>query len=259
MKQKNTEYTETKNLELLKPVFDEISYYLLSHNIKFNEVVNMIWNSYIGSARLMGKNNDSAISLKTGIDRRQIPSNQDLIKKPVQKTHPKPDPLLLVLRDLRIYQKKTKLNTIRLKGVGDTLVNICAEHKGRLTSPTIIKELIDIECIKKTKRNEVEIITTSMNVNQTQGKEFKRVSQQISRLMQTLRTNHESPETKVVEWSIQSRKISAKNRQQLAKDIKKIRDYLRPYLLEVFERYESKESEKSFSETFSINFFINSK
>jgi len=258
-KEQDIENKEARNLKLLKPVFDEISYYLLRHDIKFNEVVNMLSNSYIDSARLMGKKNASSISLKTGIDRRQIPAYADLIKNNIPRPHFKPSPLLMVLRDLRIYQKKTKLNTIHLKGMGDSLVNICNKYKGRLTAPTIIKELFDIGCIKNKKQNEVEIIRTSMNINQTQKKEFNRVSNQMSRLMNTLRKNHENPETKVVEWSIQSTQISSENRKQLANDIAKVRDNLRLYLLEVFEKYESKETDEHFSETFSINFFVNSK
>ncbi len=259
----NTEFescTDNTKINKLKPAFDELTQFFLDNGIKYNEVLEAIKASFIDSARksTSGKMNASSISLKTGIDRRQIPKATDLIKNKLFSNNNKPDPIVLVLADLRRYQERTNSSIIKIHGSCHSLSDFCGDHKGRIPIPTIINELESLDCIKRISKNEAQIINTTIRSVQSDENKFNYASDQLYKLINTLRTNIEDPDNSVVQWSISSTKINSENQKQLSNDVDKVRNYLRPHILNVIEQYESLVPRGTFDE-FSLNFFINSK
>ncbi len=250
--------TNTQQVNKLKPAFDELAHFLLSNNIKFDETSELLKSAFIDSARNMNnkKLNVSAISLKTGIDRRQIPKKSN---KTAEEFNPrkKPDPIILILAELRRYAERNKTNCILKRAPGDSLYNICNKHKGRLTAPTLIKELIHMGCIEETSKNEVTIISTTIRTEQPDSRKFSYASNQIFKLVNTMRKNIQDPENSVLEWCVESTKINAKNKKLISQDVKTVRDYLRSHILNAVDEYESDVDDGTY-EPFSLNFFVNS-
>jgi hypothetical protein len=230
---------EAQRVLKLKPAFKELARLLLNNNIKFDETVDLLKDAFIDSARDMNEQttNKSAISLKTGIDRRQIswtneaPSEDELPRK-------RHDPMLLILSELRKV-KDQEQHIIKKKGAGTTLFSIINRHKGRLTAPTIINELVHLGCLQPINKKEYKITATNIRVQQSDARKYIYAGNQIYRLISTLRKNIEFPDQSVLDWSVESTQISPANKQRFIADAKEIRDHIRSDLMAFVDSYES--------------------
>ncbi len=256
MNQDNSTDAKTRKL---KPAFNELAHFLLSNNIKYDESLELLKSAFIYSAKTMSEKNlnKSAISLKTGIDRRQIHLKQSVSELGEHQPRKKPDPITLILGELRRYTERENSDVIQKNGDGDSMIGFCNIYKGRLTAPTLIKELKELGCIENISKNEYRILSTNIRLQQSDERKFNYASNQIFKLINTLRTNIEDPENSVVEWNVESTRINKKNKKQLSKDVEKVRNYLRSHILNSVDAYESNVKEGTY-EPISLNFFINS-
>ena len=240
-------------------MFNELAHFLLLNNIKYNETAELLKVAFIDAASTLNNNssNVSAISLKTGIDRRQISMVQSTQETEDQKPRKTSDPIILTLGELLHYQKDNHTNLLPKKGPGDSLYNFCNKCKGRLTAPTIVKELIELGCIELISKNEVKIIKTELLNNQSDSRKYDYAANQFFKVVNTLRKNIEDPDNSVLEWSVESTQINQDNKKKLSEELKKIRDSLRVRIIEKVDQYESNVEEGTY-EPFSLNFYVNS-
>ncbi|WP_223789425.1 hypothetical protein [Marinicella meishanensis] len=235
---------DLQNLNKFKPAFKELARFLLNNNIKYEDTMNLMKASFIDSAIEMDGTmsmhgvNKSAISLQTGIDRRQI-ILQNEVDDEDELTRKKPDPVVLILAELRKYRDLQKQSTIAKKGPGITLFSIINRYKGRLTPPTLINELVKLGCIEAINKNEYRIVSTNIRLQQSDTRKFDYACTLIYRMIHTLRKNIEHPEQNVLEWTIESTQIPPEQRQQFVADVKQVRQDLRKDIFEFVERYES--------------------
>ncbi len=250
---------ESKQVNKLKPMFNELAHFLLFNNIKYNETAELLKIAFIDSANKLNNNNSnvSAISLKTGIDRRQISLAQSAHETEDQKPRKTSDPIILTLGLLFHYQKDKQTSLLPKKGPGDSLYSFCNRCKGRLTAPTIIKELVELGCIELISKNEVKIIKTELLSKQSDSRKFNYATNQFFKVVNTIRKNIEDPDNSVLEWSVESTQINPNNKKILSEDLKQIRDNLRAKIIEKVDQYESNVEEGTY-EPFSLNFYVNS-
>ncbi len=250
---------KSKQVNKLKPMFNELAHFLLLNNIKYNETAELLKVAFIDAASKLNNNssNVSAISLKTGIDRRQISMVQSTQETEDQKPRKTSDPIILTLGELFHYQKDNHTNLLPKKGPGDSLYNFCNKCKGRLTAPTIVKELIELGCIELIGKNEVKIIKTELLNKQSDSRKYDYATNQFFKVVNTLRKNIEDPDNSVLEWSVESTQINQDNKKKLSDELKQIRDSLRVRIIEKVDQYESSVEEGTY-EPFSLNFYVNS-
>lgn len=242
----------TINIEQLKPATDEICEFALSHGFQIDEFMSLVKSSFIDAAKNDGAKTAARISLKTGIDRRQININNKTSLKVPQKT----DPILLILRELRIYKSRFNTNLIPIKGSINSFHGLARNFKGRSTMRTIIDELVEIECIEIIDNQTIKIIsTTKINVI-SKNEELMRMGQRVAKLANTIKRNYSGESEKEIEWSIDSSKINSSNKKKLSDHLMQLRKKFTPLMLEFVEEYESNVPEGTY-EPYSINIFIN--
>lgn len=235
---------DSQNLNKFKPAFNELARFLLNNNIKYEDTMNLMKSAFIDSAIEMDqtmshqKANKSAISLQTGIDRRQIVF-QDEVESEDDLPRKKPDPIVLILAELRQYRDRQNKITIKKKGPGTTLFNIINRYKGRLTVPTLINELVKLGSIEPMGKNEYSIKSTNIRLQQSDTRKFDYACTMMHRLIHTLRKNIEHPDNNVLEWTIESTQIPPENRAKFVADVKQARQDMRKEIFAFVEAYES--------------------
>jgi len=243
---------DSQNLNKFKPAFKELARFLLNNNIKYEETMNLMKAAFIDSAIEMNESmnpaklNKSAISLQTGIDRRQIVFANEVTDED-ELPRKKPDPIILILAELRQYRDLQHQPTIAKKGPGITLFNIINKYKGRLTPPTLINELVKLGCIEPINKKEYRIITTNIRLQQSDDRKFNYACTMMHRFIHTLRKNIEQPDRNVLEWTIESTQIAPEQRQQFIADAKQTRQDLSKDIFAFVENYEADVEAGSYS------------
>ncbi len=238
------------------PLFTEMANFFLEYGLSFNDFKSIAQDSFIRAALDIGCNSATSISLKTGIDRRNISISS--IDKENFQADLAPDSIMLILKDLRNYVNTSGKDTIAIKNAFNSLEKICKPYKKRLTLPAIIEELSNLDCVKKISKNQLKILSTRRIKANSSDAKIKRAANQSYKLLNTIRKNYSSNDSyqKEIEWSVDSTKINSKNREKLSNELKSLRDKLAPELITLLEKFESNVPENTF-DSYSVNIFIN--
>ena len=222
----------------------------IKKGISFKQVCGMLKSAMISASRKQGNINKTEIALSTGIDRREI-------HKDTRLNNIKSNKLIDIISELR-FHKINKKNIIDIKGGYPSLQYFSKILSGRITLPTIIKELTKKKIIKVIDKNIAMIINTRISTVDTDFERYRLINQQICKQFATITHNYETPEDKWLDYGVSSTKINKSNQHKLNRVFRQYFNFFRPKLVDLLERFESNVS-ANYYEKYSFNFFINIK
>jgi hypothetical protein len=238
---KNETYILTGILEVLATEY-------VKKGLHYKQVCAEVKKAMVLASTKLGNTSKVAIALATGIDRREI--NTD------DKPHVYRNRFLEVITEIRNYHSATKKDVIAIKGSDPSIQFFSRNMSGRITLPAIIKELTQKKIIRKINKNQALIINTRILSVDNEFDKYNLITQQTVRQISTINHNYEMPNNKWLDYSISSTKINDEDQEKLNRVLRRYFNFYRPILLKLVNQYES-DVPFGYYDEYSINFFVN--